>query len=121
MQLFMQKGYWEKHVRKMRTIYQKKHAILLQAIADHMPPCVTVLGHSVGLHILLEVNTDRSEEELIRTAAEAGVRVYPVGRNWLEPRSGQERPRIIVGFGGVREEDIPEGIRLLADAWFGRC
>jgi GntR family transcriptional regulator / MocR family aminotransferase len=121
MQLFMQKGYWEKHVRKMRTIYQKKHAILLQAIADHLHPHVTVLGHSVGLHILLEVHTDRSEEELIRIAAEAGVGVYPVGRNWQEPCGRQERPRIIVGFGGMREEDISEGIRLLAAAWFGRC
>lgn len=82
---------------------------------------MTVLGHSVGLHILLEVHTDRGEEELIRIAAEAGVGVYPVGRNWQEPCGRQERPRIIVGFGGMREEDISEGIRLLAAAWFGRC
>lgn len=116
MQLFMQKGHWEKHVRKMRTIYQRKHAILLQAIRDYMPSTVTVLGHSAGLHILLAVHTKQCEAELIAAAWEAGIRVYSSGRNWMTAPD-MELPRIIVGFGGMEEDDIREGIRLLAKAW----
>ncbi|PSJ85547.1 hypothetical protein C7R93_29695 [Brevibacillus fortis] len=37
MQLFMQKGYWEKHVRKMRTVYHRKHDALLRAIQTTCP------------------------------------------------------------------------------------
>lgn len=118
MQLFMQKGYWEKHVRKMRTVYHRKHDLLQTAIRAYMPGAVRVLGHSAGLHILLEVETNRSEEDLIQAAYEAGVRVYASGRNWAQPPK-DANPRIIVGFGGVSEQDIDEGIRLLAQAWFG--
>lgn len=117
MQLFMERGYWEKHVRKMRTLYQRKHQLLLQAIHTHMPPSVAVLGHSAGLHILLEVDTTLTEAELIGAAAEREVRVYPTSRNWLSSQA-PPRPRIIVGFGGMKEADIEEGIRRLALAWF---
>lgn len=118
MQLFMQKGHWEKHVRKMRTVYHRKHDLLLQAIKEFMPSEVRVLGHSAGLHILLEVETDRSEEQLIWLANRAGVHVYPSGRSWTVIPGGLH-PRIIVGFGGMVEDSIAEGIRLLACAWFG--
>lgn len=118
MQLFMEKGYWEKHVRKMRTLYHRKHDLLLKAIHRHMPPEVRVLGHSAGLHILLEVETSRSEAELMQQALAAGIRVYATGRSWAKkPR--HFLPRIIVGFGGMAESDIDGGIYLLARAWFG--
>lgn len=120
MQLFMQKGHWEKHVRKVRTLYHRKHGLLLDAIHAHMPSEVRVLSHSVGLHILLQIDTNRSEDRLIAQALDAGIRVYPSGRSWFRPPGGQS-PRIIVGFGGMKEEDIEEGIRLLAEAWFGKA
>jgi GntR family transcriptional regulator/MocR family aminotransferase len=82
-----------------------------------MPECVRVLGHSAGLHILLEIDTERTEQELVEAAEKAGVKVYPISRNWVEPRRDQ-LPRIIVGFGGLKEADIGEGIRLLGKAWF---
>ncbi|KQL45712.1 transcriptional regulator [Brevibacillus choshinensis] len=118
MQLFMEKGYWEKHVRKMRTLYHRKHDLLLKAVHTHMPREVRVLGHSVGLHILLEVKTSRSEEELMQQALAAGISVYASGRSWAQPPS-YFLPRMIVGFGGVAESDMEEGISLLAGAWFG--
>ncbi|WNC13499.1 hypothetical protein [Brevibacillus brevis] len=77
------------------------------------------MSHSVGLHILLQIDTNRSEDRLIAQALDAGIRVYPSGRSWFRPPGGQS-PRIIVGFGGMKEEDIEEGIRLLAEAWFGK-
>ncbi len=118
MQIFMQKGFWEKHVRRMRTLYQKKHAALLKAIETYMPDSVSVLGHSAGLHILLEIKTDHAEQELVEMAAQAGVRVYPISRNWIGCKV-QTPPRIKVGFGGLTEEEIAEGIRLLSEVWFG--
>ncbi|QQE75436.1 hypothetical protein KDJ56_05555 [Brevibacillus composti] len=101
----------------MRTIYQRKHRLLVEAIRAHMPVEVSILGHSVGLHILLEVRTPLAETELVEAAARADVRVFPTSRSWVSTRQ-TAFPRIIVGFGGVREEDIAEGIKRLAKAWF---
>lgn len=117
MQLFMQKGLWEKHIRKMRTVYHRKHDALLRAIHLHMPAHVRVLAHSVGLHILIEVDTTHSEKELIEAAQSADIHVYPSEKSWASPPTNT-RPRIIVGFGGVAEEDIEVGIRRLANVWF---
>ncbi|USG67032.1 PLP-dependent aminotransferase family protein [Brevibacillus ruminantium] len=117
MQLFMEKGYWEKHIRKMRTLYQKKHTLLLGAIKRHMPPEAVVLGHSAGLHILLEIQTKLTEQELMEAARKQDVRVYPTSRSWFSTRPPLY-PRMIIGFGGMQLEDIEEGIKRLASAWF---
>jgi len=51
------------------------------------------------------------ESEVVRRAAEIGVGVYPgAGYHLQKPAP----PSILLGFSGLTESDIKEGIRLLA-------
>jgi GntR family transcriptional regulator/MocR family aminotransferase len=71
------------------------------------------------LHLLIEVDDGRSEAELIRSALEHGVKVYPVAHGWLSDKPQKPaRPRILLGFGGLSLGAIEEGVRVLREAWF---
>ncbi|MGD8190908.1 PLP-dependent aminotransferase family protein [Brevibacillus ginsengisoli] len=118
LQLFMQKGHWDKHIRRMRKIYEKKHQCLLDAIHRQFANHATVLAQSAGLHILLEMDSDSTSEELAEQAAHAGIKVYTITHTWMNHTSNCfDRPRILLGFGGLSADEIEEGIRLLAELW----
>ncbi|XID95574.1 PLP-dependent aminotransferase family protein [Paenibacillaceae bacterium WGS1546] len=116
--LFMSKGHWEAHIRKMRNVYHKKQAALIGSIRRLMGERTTVIGQDAGLHILLRVRNGMNERELIRTAAEAGVRVYAVSPFWAR-RSKSAASTVQIGFGGLSLKEIDEGVQAMRRAWFG--
>jgi GntR family transcriptional regulator/MocR family aminotransferase len=113
---FMSQGHWERHLNKMRTLYRKKHNVLLTSIEKYMGNSVTIIGERAGLHILIRVKNEMSEKELVETALTKGVRVYPVSiyyRNFVKTQNSL----ILLGFGGLTLREIEEGIRALKYCW----
>ncbi|WP_313891753.1 PLP-dependent aminotransferase family protein [Psychrobacillus sp.] len=117
LELFMRNGHWEAHIRKMRKVYHRKQSQLIEKIKELMGEQVTIIGQNAGLHILLRVHNGMIEEELIRAAADHGVKVYAVSPFW-EKQSQAEASMIQIGFGGLSSEDIVTGIQSLYRAWF---
>ncbi|MDF2714303.1 MAG: GntR family transcriptional regulator [Paenibacillus sp.] len=120
LELFMAGSHMQRHIRKMRSVYQRKMAALLSAAKRYLEPDYRVYGGSAGLHVLLEQTYwERDEALLIRLAAEAGVRVYPTSVYRIDPVR-DIRTAVLLGFGGLDEKQIDEGVRRLASAWIAR-
>ncbi|MBI0580274.1 PLP-dependent aminotransferase family protein [Neobacillus cucumis] len=113
---FMSEGYWQSHLNKMRTLYRKKHAVLMQSIKNFLGENVLVIGENSGLHIVLEVKNGMGEEQLIRRAIKVGVKVYPLSAYYYHSK-GSFGSRVLLGFGGLSESEIEKGIQLLKEAW----
>jgi GntR family transcriptional regulator / MocR family aminotransferase len=113
---FMETGELERHMRRMKVLYQKKHDALLDAVRREFGCKADVIGAGSGLHILLRYRGGIDEPELIRLAARNSVQVYPASVYALDPAIAAEST-VLLGFGGLSLEDIQEGIRLLAGAW----
>ncbi|WP_066305012.1 PLP-dependent aminotransferase family protein [Bacillus sp. FJAT-29814] len=113
---FMKEGYWQSHLNKMRTLYRRKQASLLTAIRLYMGEHVGVIGEKSGLHIVLDVRGGMTEAELVESALSVGVKVYPLSVYFDGPRVGGDA-MVVLGFGGLTEAEINEGIRLLAETW----
>jgi GntR family transcriptional regulator / MocR family aminotransferase len=113
---FMVEGWWEKHLRRMKNVYQKKHAQLLSTIDHYLGTKVRVIGQHSGLHIVLEVLNGLSELELIRKAEAKGVKIYSTSQYCIKPET-QSAPRVLLGFGELSETELEEGVRLLQEAW----
>ncbi|MGG3466905.1 PLP-dependent aminotransferase family protein [Neobacillus pocheonensis] len=113
---FMKDGHWQSHLNKMRTLYRKKHAILMSSIKKDFGDKVNVIGENSGLHIVLELKNNMQENELINSALKVGVKVYPLSMYY---HNSQEcmGSKVILGFGGLSESQIEKGIRLLKQAW----
>ncbi|UED69764.1 PLP-dependent aminotransferase family protein [Brevibacillus sp. HD3.3A] len=114
--LFMKHGDWERHIRKMRTIYRKKHDAMLQLLQEQLGAHILLKGQDAGLSVTIEVASERTAIELAQIAAAEGIRVYPTSHKWMEPAQ-KGLPAFQFGFGGLSLEEMGEGIRLLKKAW----
>ncbi len=112
MALFMQSGEFERHIRRMRKMYQRKHQALLKSIDQYMGTQVKIVGEKSGLHILLKLK-GVTALELIESGLQKGVKVYSTSRFWLNPNP-EGNSYIMLGFGGLSMEEIEKGVRLLA-------
>lgn len=117
LRLFMQEGKWDRLLRRAQARNKRKHAALLDAIRAHMGARVEVMEGGAGLHILMRTHDGRSQDELVRAAEYAGVRVYATKQYWMGECS-DARHYVLVGFSRIKEEDIEPGIAALASAWF---
>lgn len=116
LQLFMESGEWERHIRRMKKVYQKKHDVLLQTIKNVMQGNVTITGQDAGLHIVMKVHSRIPVEGLVKIAEESGVKVYSTANDWCS--CPKEYPSLILlGFGGLSLQEIVQGIERLHAAW----
>ncbi len=129
--VFMRDGYFERHLNKMRKIYKAKHEMLLEELRPFRKK-FRISGENAGLHLLLTARDQTKEHELVRKAAEKGVRVYGLFDSMAEPgdeagRDAREKTEgtagvfegatVLLGFGGLDSKEIQEGIERLKEAW----
>ncbi len=117
MSLYMARGYWQRHLRKVCLKNKKKYDILLQAIQDQFGNRVQIHNHNAGLHILLEFNNGEQQEYLEEKAGQYNVKVYPTLPFWHQ-KENCPKNEVLLGFSNFSETEIIEGIRLLNLAWF---
>ncbi|MDQ0859488.1 PLP-dependent aminotransferase family protein [Bacillus sp. V2I10] len=114
--ILMNEGHFTSHIRRMRKIYDNKHQTLVNALNEYMGKRIEIIGQKAGLHLLIRVK-NRSTKELVKQAKKVGVKVYDPTFYCLNER--EIKPSLImIGFGGVSEERIDKGIKLLQKAWF---
>ncbi len=114
LELFMERGYFERHLNKMRALYKSKHDVLLGEIRK-MKGVRRILGERSGVHIVLQMEGNRTEQELVALARQAGVRVYPLAEYCIGSRKYE--PMVIIGYATLTEEEIQNAVRILADVW----
>lgn len=118
--LFMNEGYFERHLNKMRAIYKNKHDTLLNELKG-LKPIEKISGENAGVHILIHVSEKYSEEMLIQKAKEQKVKVYGLSNYFItaddKQRKEKENTIIILGYASLSEKDIKEAVRRLKIAW----
>lgn len=115
--LFMKEGLLEKHIRKVRKIYAKKNQLLIEAIDKLMKNKVKVMGKETGLHVLMEIRSDYSAEEIVSLAEKVGVKVIPLS-NYQINSDEKKYPLVLLSYGGIPLGHIEPAIKLLKKVWF---
>lgn len=116
MELFMQQGYWESYLRKSKRIQKKKHDSLIKMLTEEFGENISIYGMNAGLHIMVEVKNGMYEADLIGSALNAGVKVYPTSKFWENPENGL-KSAVVLGFGGIEMDYIEPAVKLLRKAW----
>ena len=115
---FLEGDHFERHIRRMRTIYrQRRDALLAAARAAGLLELGHFSGTEAGLHLLFHAPGGPSEDELVRSAAQAGVGVYPLSDYCLTPPDPGRSPTLILGYGGVEADAMAPAMARLAAAW----
>jgi GntR family transcriptional regulator / MocR family aminotransferase len=104
------RGEFDRHLRRMRSVYRRRRDALLAALARRLPALEPV-GISAGLHLVTWLPPDLDEATVVEAAYRAGVGVDGVGHY----RIASTGPGgLIFGFATVSEQAIAEGVGILA-------
>lgn len=110
---FMEQGYWDRHVRRMRILYKKKHDALVRAVERYFGDRAAIVGQGAGLHIVLQLSRNAaSEAEIIGRAQEKGIRLFPFSATCALDEPGFTR--LMLGFGGMTATEMEQGVALLS-------
>jgi GntR family transcriptional regulator / MocR family aminotransferase len=108
---FIKEGHLERHIRKMRSHYDQCRQILVQALKTYFGEQVTILGEKAGLHLMVRLHTQLSDEEIIQRATGVGVGLFPASPHYLKAKS---TGAVILGYAELNPQQIQTGIRKLA-------
>jgi GntR family transcriptional regulator/MocR family aminotransferase len=103
---------YDRHLRKARRRNRARRDALIAAVARHIPEA-EVSGISAGLHALVRMPRAFDAQRLLELAAERSVGVYPLTLHMMEP--AREDDALVLGYAGLSEPAIEEGIRRLAE------
>ncbi|MGG7144166.1 PLP-dependent aminotransferase family protein [Clostridium nigeriense] len=111
---FIEEGYFERHLNKMRNIYRKKREFLVSLIKKYLPN-TEIIGTNSGLHLLIKVNNGMTENDLIKAAEEKEIRILGLSNSYLSKLN--ETNTVFLGYASLSNEEMEEAIILLKEAW----
>lgn len=110
---FMELGHWERHIRRMRIIYKKKHDTLIRAVEQRFGTRAIIAGRGAGLHVVLILpDTPHGEVEIIDRARQESIRLFPFSDFHVTGRP--KVTTLVLGFGGMNDNEIERGVAILS-------
>lgn len=107
---FIAEGHLERHVRRMRSLYEKKRRLVVEMLEGLFEHRVKISGDNAGINILVRIESDLSDRELMERAAGAGVGITSTAQLYL---SQAPRGEFLLNYGGIEESDLIEGLTRL--------
>ena len=101
---FLSRGYFEKHINRMRKFYKSRRDRVLAALESC--PCsgrFSVLEEDAGLHFLVKVETALSDEALTARFREAGIRVRCLSSYYTGTVPENQRSFLVINYSGLDE------------------
>ncbi len=106
----LERGHYQRHVRRARAIYRARRDALVAALAAHVPD-LRVGGVAAGLSVALYLPAGSDDREIERSASDAGIRVQALSRYAIEDRGDRG---LIIGYGRMHETAIEPAIGTLS-------
>ena len=111
---FLSGGYFEKHLNRMRKFYKNRRNTLVSLLETcSFSRRLTILEQDAGLHFLLMVDTELSDEALTDRLEAVGIRVKTLS-TYYHGSAGEHRHCLVVNYSAVKEEALERALNLLA-------
>lgn len=108
---FISAGHLERHIRKMRGLYERRRKLFVDKLKETFGNRISILGDNAGINVLVRFNTECGDDELVERAMQQGVGLSSTRKYYI----GQHRPNeFLLNYGGLKDEDLLEGIRVIA-------
>ncbi|BAK97487.1 putative GntR family transcriptional regulator [Oscillibacter valericigenes Sjm18-20] len=112
---FLEYGYYEQHLARMRTEYRLRRAAVLEAFRrSAFAKRVHIAEQGAGLHFLMRLDTAHSDGEIDAKAREKGVRLGFLSQ-YTRRREEALSHTLVVNYAGLEEDRLPEAVELLTE------
>jgi GntR family transcriptional regulator / MocR family aminotransferase len=105
-------GDYDRHVRRVRSIYRGRRNELIRALSLHLPD-LEVTGIAAGLHVVLRLPPEVDDRTIAQRLAERGVRAPALTSFEQTP---QPQRGLVLGYGRIHEEAIEQAVEVLAQS-----
>lgn len=110
---FINDGYFEKHINRMRNFYRNQRDLILKCIKNSpLSSYVTIKEEDSGLHFLMNIKTSLSDDTIIRRAEQEGLRISCLSQYYHKTALNAEHT-IIINYSGIQPNKIEEAINRL--------
>ena len=111
---FLDRGYFEKHINRMRKYYKNRRNQVVSALNNcAFSNKLTILEEDAGLHFLLKVDTPMTDEELVCFCEEKGIRLRALSSYYHLPIPEEDQKCLVINYAGVNQQDLSN----LLDRW----
>lgn len=107
---YLHDGYFEKYLKKAKSVYKKKYELALHACHQYIP--FQRISGDGGLHLFIELEKGMNSRTLLKKCHQKGV-VFSPGDVFYTDEGGSNTFRL--GFSRLKEEDIVHGIKIIGD------
>jgi GntR family transcriptional regulator/MocR family aminotransferase len=115
---FVRRGEFDRHLRRMRTLYRSRRDALVRALETRLPR-LQVSGIAAGLHVVVELPSAAAEAAARKQAQARGLALATISENTLPGYAGP--PGLLIGYGRIAEPAIPLAVDELAQALGARA
>ena len=110
---FLEKGHFEKHINRMRNHYRTRRDRIMSAIKKNPEyGRVQITEENSGLHFLLQVDTDLTDEQLVMKARENSINISCLSQYYYRKEKATPHT-IIINYSAVKDDDIDRAVELL--------
>ncbi len=113
----IESGRYDRHLRRMRSVYGARRQALVDALAEHAPE-VKLTGLAAGFHAVARLPAGTGERAVVAAARERSIGLY--GMSDYRADRATVPPELVLAFGNVTESGIRRGIAEVADLLRGR-
>ena len=116
---FIEQGYFEKHINRMRLHYGRKRNEVLRIIKSIFNETqYNIEENDSGLHFLLEVNTDLSDSELKDMLIKRGVKISAVSDYEMVQDGSDKQHKFIINYSNVNNQRLKAALETFFDCIF---
>ena len=106
---FIADGYLTSHLHRMRELYARRQAFLIDALARATHGAITLAPSRQGMHLAFEIPSSQRDTALSQRAAEGGLQLAPISAYCVEAR----RRGWLFGYAGFDEATLQRAARSL--------
>ena len=110
--LFMEKGYYQTNIKKLRNLYAQKLQTVVRCLStDFTKPTNT----SSGINIIVRVKSEKNARQLCADAKNLGIAAIPTAAYTGE--AGETSTSLILYYNQIPLADIPYAMEALMEKW----
>ncbi len=110
---FITHGHFERHIRRMRAVYQERQAVFVEQVQRVLAGKMTTAASDSGMTLIGWLPPGMRDTALAQAALKQDVDVLPLSSFSTRPIA----PGLVLGYAGVCDRDIREGVARLAHAF----
>jgi len=110
--LYIRKGFWDKHSRFMYDIYKERYIRTINALDSNLPKSVNYKKPGGGLNLWLNLSPGFHVNKLANLCALNDM-VFAPGKIFYSSNSSQKLNNIRLSYASVHVENIPRGVETL--------